>query len=546
VRFGTEKEPEVSRPGKAVKSWASVRVGRRTWYVLPWRSLAYGAVSPLIVFAVLLAVDRLLLGWLESRGWTAGEQWARHNKLVEENHRRKTTTNECELRQWQANEMREHPGSAEARLAGENDREATTAAQRYAASRLPMNRRKILVLGDSFVWGPPYLTLNHLWWRQLAIELERRGYRDVDVVAAGHPGWSTRRQLECANQLIGEVQPDAIIWGYVTNDPDEKLVKQIFDTQDKSPFGQRIRMRLKRVLPNLMFKFESLRNQKLAAQYAGPEYGYAYADWELKLLEGENFERYQETVKEVGQLLHQSQTPAFLLTLPSWPCREYFEPRYAPVLPPWQAAGVTVVNTLDEFIRRYGNAPQTGPEAIRWGINPADSHPGPQATHFYAVMAADFLEQTWPELLGRKDASQPHELMINDWLPFDLNVQQGDKQAFAMEYPGSTDQMPRLPLSEPTALVALRFPLPIEAIHVEGAGLTGFRVWISTLHPHDPYDDQHWQELRSDPSARGVFRLPPDLAHRDLAEIRFRAEVTGADRRLHLTLVRNQSTEERN
>ena len=33
-------------------------------------------------------------------GWTAGELWARHNKLVEENHRRKTTTNECELRQW--------------------------------------------------------------------------------------------------------------------------------------------------------------------------------------------------------------------------------------------------------------------------------------------------------------------------------------------------------------------------------------------------------------------------------------------------------------
>ena len=30
-----------------------------------------------------------------------------------------------------------------------------------------------------------------------------------------------------------------------------------------------------------MFKFESLRNQKLAEQYAGPEHGYAYADWEL-------------------------------------------------------------------------------------------------------------------------------------------------------------------------------------------------------------------------------------------------------------------------
>jgi hypothetical protein len=521
--------------GKAVQSLANFPVGRRTWYVLPWRSVAYGIASLLIVFAILLAIDRVALGWLEQRGWTAGERWARHNKLVEENHRRKTTTNECELRQWTGQPLAGEP------LVTIPNRSISVSASNGRRAR----RTKILVLGDSFVWGPPYITLNHLWWRQLAIELERRGYRDVDVVAAGHPGWSTRRQLECAKQLIGEVKPDAIIWGYVTNDPDEKLVKQIFDTQDKSPFGQRIRVRLKRVLPNLMFKFELLRNQKLAKQYAGPEHGYAYAEWERKLLEGENFERYRATVQEVGQLLRQSQIPAFLLTLPSWPCREYFEPRYAPVLPEWQAACVTVVNSLDAFIRRYGNAPQTGPEAVRWGINPADSHPGPQATHFHAVVAADFLEQTWPEVLGRKDPLQPHELAINDWLPIDLNAQQNSEQTIELEYPISTKNMPSMPMDEPAALVALRYPQPIESLRIDGAGLTNLRVWISTLHPQDPFDDQQWQELRSEPNAPGVFHLPADLARRELAEIRFRADFAGADRRMQLTLVRDKSTEER-
>src|SRR6476659_4977556 len=179
-------------PRKAVASLMSVRLGRQTFYLFPFRSLIYAAISLVIVLIILLAIDRLVLGSLEAGGWTAGELWARHNKFIEENHRRKTATNECQLREWNG--------------------------QPLSANR---GRRKILVMGDSFVWGPPYVTLNHLWWRQLAIELERRGYRDVDVLAVGHPGWSTHRQLDCAKQLIPEVKPDLVIWGYVTNDPDE-------------------------------------------------------------------------------------------------------------------------------------------------------------------------------------------------------------------------------------------------------------------------------------------------------------------------------------
>src|SRR5581483_7641108 len=206
------------------------------------------------------------------------------------------------------------------------------------------------------------------------------------------PGWSTHRQLDCAKELIPAVKPDIVIWGYVTNDPDEKLLHQIFDSQDQPPYGQRIRQQFKRWLPNLAFKFESLRADKLAEQYAGPEYGYAYPDWELKLLEGDNFARYRHTIADVGALVGQTNVPTFLLTLPHFPNREYFDPRYAPALKLWDEAGVPVLNTLDDFIDQYGEAPATGPEALKWGVNPADSHPGPQATHFFAAQAADYIE----------------------------------------------------------------------------------------------------------------------------------------------------------
>src|SRR4029078_6551584 len=131
--------------------------------------------------------------------------------------------------------------------------------------------------------------------------------------------WSTRRQLECAKKLIPEVKPDVVIWGYVTNDPDEKIVPQIFDSQDQPPYGQRLRRQLRSVLPNLAFKFESLRADKLAEQYTGPEYGYAYPDWELKLLDGENFKRYRETIRELGQYMKETGIPSFVHTLAHFP-----------------------------------------------------------------------------------------------------------------------------------------------------------------------------------------------------------------------------------
>ena len=56
-------------------------------------------------------------------------------------------------------------------------------------------------------------------------------------------------------------------------------------------------------------------------------------------------------------------------------------------------------------------------------------------------MAADFLEQSWPELLGNKDSTQQHVLAINDWLSYDLNVRQTATTTFDLDYPIATTLM---------------------------------------------------------------------------------------------------------
>lgn len=501
-------------PSRAVAAVARWRVGRQTIYLLPLWGLAYFAVSLIVVGLVFLVVDRVVLVWLERRAWTAGEQWARHNRLVEQEHRRKALSEGCTPHAWEGQPLPPvEPG-----------------------------RRRILVLGDSFVWGPPYATLNHLWWRQLEIELARRGYHQVDVLAAGRPGWSTRDQLACARELVPQVRPDLILWGYVTNDPDEKLVPQIFDLQDQPPYGQRMRRLLARVLPNLSFKFESLRAHKLQQQYAGPRYGYRYPDWEAKLVEGENLARYQQTVAEVGTWLGSCGIPCVLQTLPSWPSATYHAPRYAPVLPLWKAAGVEVHNVLGPLIQRYGEAPESGPQALQWGINPADSHPGPRMTHFFAVMAADYLETHFRSLLGPQEPGKPLELAINDGLPAGLNLKRTQADARSVTYvwtwPDDARRLVRLPVGRPGVQLALRWPVAVERVELAGEGLTQAVLRACWLDAEEGCDENQWVELGHFTGTHGVCEVPPSRQGRPLTQLRIEAQVQPALRQLELTLRR--------
>jgi len=84
MMVGLDQEMHASR--KAVRSLASFRVGRQMLSLLPFRGLAYGAASSATLFAVLLGIDRFVLGSLERVGWPAGQLLARDSKLVEENH----------------------------------------------------------------------------------------------------------------------------------------------------------------------------------------------------------------------------------------------------------------------------------------------------------------------------------------------------------------------------------------------------------------------------------------------------------------------------
>ena len=508
-----------------MQSWFQFRWRRRTWHICPWVAVRSALVTLVTAFVVALAFDHLILARLEQRGLIASEGWKKHNQIIIENDERKD-------RHWAVPQPKGAISTGVRAWAG------------YPVVPQRSRQHRILVMGDSFVWGSPYLTLNHMWWRQLGIELKRRGYHDVEVIAAGSPGMSTHEQLELAGKIVPDFRPDLILWGFVTNDPDERMVKQIHNSQLAPPIPGKVQNVLKHLTPRLLDLLISRRNEKLAKSYIGPKYGYEYSDWLRRIHEGGNFKAYQQTVKKVGLFLQEVNVPGVLVTLPESPIAERFQFSYDKVLPLWRDAGIPVIDHLPAMLSRFPRAEATGPNALIWGINPADGHPGPRSTAFLARQTADRLEQDYPQFLGPRTEGG-ESIQINDWLPFNLDLKPGfpsdegqNAAKFELTYPDTERFLPTMPLEIPTVLVALEQPRPLRQIRLKGSGLKSARAWLSTYDPVEGFDTEDWKDL-------GVFRgnlaswiIPDELAAREASVILLRCEVSGSDRRLVLDLER--------
>ena len=58
------------------------------------------------------------------------------------------------------------------------------------------NKKRILVVGDSYVWGSGYANANHIWWQQLRNKLLENGYNDVEIMAMGISGYNTYQEYQ--------------------------------------------------------------------------------------------------------------------------------------------------------------------------------------------------------------------------------------------------------------------------------------------------------------------------------------------------------------
>jgi lysophospholipase L1-like esterase len=361
--------PRKSRPFRAA-FWLTGT--RRSQPILPLRSVVGLAIALAGLLVIAWLVDREL-GKLASKGIVATPAWYVDNQLISAENYRK---------------IRNSFDEPVFRSLG------------YSPPKVAPDRNRVLVIGDSFIWGDGLTNINQTWWRQLQLELERRGYAGVDVIAAGVNGASTQDEFRWLTQgkLLEKTQPSVVIVGYVTNDPQMKdasgkdLVKQFAPAPGALAWTPPL---LPRILPNLWGQLAVRRIQKVQSTWDG-EGGYPYELWELKLLEGENFLRYQALLVDLRNTVKQAKLPIFFVTTPNEPNADRFEARHAPVRRAFQEAGLVMHDLLPPLLECC----KTLTSNLIWGANPVNSHPGPRMTHFYATHVADILERDYPSALG--------------------------------------------------------------------------------------------------------------------------------------------------
>lgn len=448
--------------------WVDVR-GKR-FPILPVRSLFYCAIALTCVIAAILVADRYITLTESSKALaTAGWQEEDHRILLMD--QAKVESSESDP-VWRSKGL-PYPGAKE-------------------------GRKRILVLGDSFVWGDGYVNMNDIWWRQLQRELVYHGYWNVDVVAAGRNGASTQDEFGWLRDstLISTLQPDAIVIGYVSNDPDmrdeqgHKYVSQI-EEQPASLAAARLPLldrTLGKMAPQVNTLIQTQAVKKRLGAMQSEQAGYVTRDWESRILEGPNFDAYDRMLSQMGSFLKQVGIPSFFVTLPNWPSREAFEAKYEKVEPAFASAGISFYDILDRFVEESSRQLGEG-SVLQWGINPANGHPGPAATHFYAQEVLGILERDYPGALGQRQPLQPAlRPFINDWMPPTLDVRESGAGEWTFKYPADQSLVLNRPIGKDHIAFNFDMPVAIKEIRLSGSRLQAADMYVTAVDTGKGYD----------------------------------------------------------
>ena len=364
---------------------------------------------------------------------------------------------------------------------------------------------KILVLGDSFVFGYGYSNFNYMWWNQLSNELNVRGY-DCNVYGVGFEAASTYSELQwlTTTSMVSDLDPDIIIIGYVTNDPDSSPT-QVDTSQQYGTLAQVLDLPFENTLvklwPSVFSIFDSLISDKLGPlEIFSHKIGYQYSTWELKQIRGGNLDRYNSNVvKPLGDFSASTSIPIVLVTTPHVPEIRYFEPRYSPVLPLFEQAGIKTYNMLYDFYDACSDEKYKD----HYAINPADPHPGTASTWFYSKYVADMLESSYPDILGSKTLTgkETYNIKVNDWMPYSLSPQTVSESAtttqYIISYPAQTspESFLTMPVNENYVKLNFKYPVDISTVTIDGEKLDSATLYVTGINEDLGFDDQVMHNL---------------------------------------------------
>ncbi|MBX9723976.1 MAG: SGNH/GDSL hydrolase family protein [Candidatus Obscuribacterales bacterium] len=489
------------------------------WEYFPRFAVFYFFWSIVVLVAAILLLEKVILPFFEDNAMMSGKGWqAQHLKVCRmmfDRNKAQETSPLC----WT---------------------ESNPVAEKSKKSK------RILVIGDSYVWGYGVINWNHIWWRQLESELWRNGYRDVEVIGAGWSGVNTREELSWVPQLLNKYHPDLIIWSYVTNDPCEYKNNSRVQIVPNRPSEDGYWKFLHPYLPNIAYHLVALKRSIDSKSHNDDRHGYDWDKWELKLLEGKNFEQYKQTLQGLAQLMRKTNTKN-VFTMMVFPDRSYYQARLAPVEKVMKENNLDFYDFTDSLVtwyeQRFGDGPGAAPY-LRLGVSPADSHPGPILTHFYAIEVAKMLEQRYKDCIGHKFNSQEilelprvnvNPIHFNDWVPLSLHLTQSADYEYKLSYPKSQDEQLFLPIKRPFVQLNLEVPARMREIQISGDNLKSSSLALGLYDPQlNEYEQGKPLDLGTIEGKNALFKVPHSKYL--IAELWISANFTGENRNITLKI----------
>lgn len=402
-------------------------------------------------------------------------------------------------------------------------------------------RKRILVIGDSYVWGHGCINVNDLWWRQLERELHRRGYEDVTVIGAGWNGASTRIELSWIPQLMEKYKPDMVVWGYVPNDPDESENEKTAIERGTDLRGNDMQRTLTDMFPHLYPYFMSIRYVASLNKGVGISSSSTYGDWLSALVHGKNFVEFQKTVQEWSKRTKSLPAPCVVMFLPM-PFEKVYADSFAPVKQLLQQNGMPFVDMLGQLMAWYRALPTEKQDLQKLQINPGNGHPGSMINHFYAVETANLLEAKYPQALGTKTPMNTvfsRHIIINDVVPESISLKTVDTDTYMLLYPTKENALLSEEMKRPYIQLNLSDAATIQAISISGKNLQSATVMVGCIDEKRGADagERHILDPRLGSEETWSFATTTDWTRR-IDRIMISAKFDGPDRTLKLHLPR--------
>lgn len=234
------------------------------------------------------------------------------------------------------------------------------------AQEKPKGVYRIAVLGDSFIWGDG-LPYEQAWSHKLQTLIEQH-YRNVEVLHWGRNGWQTKQELAFYDTVGRSYDVDALILGYVDNDPDMGLFKHM------TPFYREKFWVFYKLFPGL------------TASILDEMYARSYGNWQDRLHGEENLKEYAKLLKELKTTLDKDSINSFVVMTPA--CIYGCHPFYEVIKPTMDSVGFSYVDVHPICEEKLGHLPF---DSIR--ANPSNFHPGPLMTQIFAEEAFKYMEE---------------------------------------------------------------------------------------------------------------------------------------------------------